>query len=276
MAGTEAHPGAHGEEIPLYPFFGGGRSLVFAHDYPASSAQPQHRHDVAQLLHAVRGVMRVTTPGGYWVVPPGRGMWIPAWMPHAIHMVGPVSMCTLYVAAHAMPAPCEACAVVVVPALLQRLLGELALHDPRDAAPPGARQRAMEDLLLIEIAGMEQLPLHVALPADARLLRLCEEVLARPQDARTLEDHADRVGASPRTLRRLFQQQLGMGFGAWRQQVRLMEALAKLAEREPVAKVAADLGYAAPSAFIAMFRRSMGRSPRGYLPESAADPPAAN
>ncbi|MFT4048079.1 MAG: helix-turn-helix domain-containing protein [Solimonas sp.] len=54
-------------------------------------------------------------------------------------------------------------------------------------------------------------------------------------------------------------------FVAWRQQVRLMEALARFAEGQPVTRIARDLGYAAPSAFIAMLRLSMNRPPRGYL-----------
>lgn len=256
------------DDVPLYPFFGAERSLVFAHDYPAGSMQRCHRHDVPQLLHAARGVMRVTTPDGYWVVPPGRGVWIPAFVPHEIRMVGPVSMCTLYIEAAAAPAGLDQGAVVVVPALLQRLLHELAALDPHQPPPSRARHQAIETLLLIEIADLQRLALHVALPGDARLRKLCEGVLARPEDPRPLDHLAEQVGASTRTLRRLFQQQLGMSFAVWRQQVLLMEALAKLAEREPIAKVASDLGYAAPSAFIAMFKRSMGCSPRSYLRES--------
>lgn len=251
--------------VELHPFFGAGRTLGFALDYEAGARQPRHCHDAPQLLHAARGVMRVTTPQGYWVVPPGRGVWIPAFVPHEIQMVGPVSMCTLYVRAAAAPAVADRCGVVVVPPLLQRLMHELAAMASVPAA--STRHQAIEALALIEIESLERLPLHVAMPVEPRLRRLCEAVVARPEDGRTLDEIADAAGASARTLRRLFQRQLGMSFVAWRQQVRLMEAVARLAERQPVAKIARDLGYAAPSAFIAMFKRSMGRSPRGYLRE---------
>lgn len=252
-----------GDDIPLYAFFGTGRSLALARDYAAGEHQAAHRHDVPQLLHATRGVMRVTTPDGYWVIPPGRGVWIPASVPHEICMVGPVSMCTLYVADAQTASTDGACMVVAISDLLRCLLRELSTFDPRGSL--GDRQRAIEHLVLIELANMQRLPFHVAIPRDKRLRKLCIALLAQPQDARTLDEHADRVGASGRTLRRLFQQELGMSFAEWRQQVRLMEALARLSEGGAVATVARDLGYATPSAFIAMFRRSLGQSPRSYL-----------
>jgi AraC-like DNA-binding protein len=56
-----------------------------------------------------------------------------------------------------------------------------------------------------------------------------------------------------------------MSFGAWRQQARLIEALARLGAGEPVTTVAFDLGYESPSAFTAMFRRSLGVTPSRYF-----------
>ncbi|MEE8248272.1 MAG: helix-turn-helix domain-containing protein [Alphaproteobacteria bacterium] len=50
-----------------------------------------------------------------------------------------------------------------------------------------------------------------------------------------------------------------------------MRGLARAA-LEPVTSVVLDLGYASPSAFIAMFKREMGQSPRRYL--RAGAPPA--
>lgn len=255
------------DDTPLYPFFGDTRLLVFAHDYAAGSLQACHRHDVPQLLHAMRGVMRMTTPEGYWVIPPGRGVWIPAFMPHEIRMVGPVSMRTLYVGAALDQAAVTDCAVVDVPPLLQHLLDELAGLDSPEAHE--SRHRVMEELVLIEVTRLRRIQLHVRIPGDARLRKLCNMVLAHPEDGRTFDDLALHTGATARTLRRLFQQDIGMSFAAWRQQVRLVEALARLAEGQVVAKVSRELGYSTPSAFTAMFKRMMGCSPRIYADTDA-------
>jgi AraC-like DNA-binding protein len=60
-----------------------------------------------------------------------------------------------------------------------------------------------------------------------------------------------------------------MSFGAWRQQMRLLRALEKLAAGEAVTTVALDLGYDSPSAFTAMFRRNLGAAPTRYFEAGA-------
>jgi AraC-like DNA-binding protein len=56
-----------------------------------------------------------------------------------------------------------------------------------------------------------------------------------------------------------------MSFGAWRQQLRLLRALERLAAGEAVSTLALELGYASPSAFIAMFKRALGVPPGRYF-----------
>ena len=56
-----------------------------------------------------------------------------------------------------------------------------------------------------------------------------------------------------------------MTFRQWRQQVKLLEALGRLANGEQVATVAFDLGYDSQSAFIAMFRKALGTTPGKYF-----------
>ena len=74
------------------------RPLVpFAHDYAHGDQEDWHQHDCAQLLHILSGVVRVATPVGYWVVPPGRGVWLPAGTPHALRMTGNVAARTLFI-----------------------------------------------------------------------------------------------------------------------------------------------------------------------------------
>ena len=56
-----------------------------------------------------------------------------------------------------------------------------------------------------------------------------------------------------------------MTFGQWRQQLRIVEAVSKLAQGARVAEIASELGYANSSAFITMFTRTMGETPQRYL-----------
>jgi AraC-like DNA-binding protein len=73
------------------------------------------------------------------------------------------------------------------------------------------------------------------------------------------------AGASKRTIERIFKDDLGMTFAQWRQQLRLMRAMVLLAEGTKVTHAALESGYSTPSAFISMFRRSMGTTPTMYF-----------
>ncbi len=73
-----------------------------------------------------------------------------------------------------------------------------------------------------------------------------------------------------RTLSRRFLAETGMTFRQWQRQARLLAALVRLAQREPVTSVALDLGYDSPSAFIYAFRRALGTTPGRYFERDGA------
>ena len=70
-------------------------------------------------------------------------------------------------------------------------------------------------LILDELHHEQSLPLHLPMPRDRRLRRLCTTLLERPGDPRTLEEWAQSASASPRTLARLFVAETGLTFGAF-------------------------------------------------------------
>ena len=70
---------------------------------------------------------------------------------------------------------------------------------------------------------------------------------------------------SERTLARLIQKQTGLTFGRWRQRLHILVALQRLSAGISVQTVSQDLGYETPSAFITMFKKALGKSPRRYL-----------
>ncbi len=95
---------------------------------------------------------------------------------------------------------------------------------------------------------------------------------SHPGEPASIKRIARRVCTSPRTLERIFRNETGMTFGKWRQQLRLLHAMRLLAAGRPVTTVAFEVGYDSPSAFVAMFRRTLGQTPRRYF-ESADAPP---
>lgn len=117
------------------------------------------------------------------------------------------------------------------------------------------------------------LPLHLPMPHEPRLVRICNTIMAAPALRRPLCAWGNEVGASSRTLARLFLRETGMSFGAWCRQARLLNALARLAEGQKVTSIALDLGYDSPSAFTSMFRRHLATTPSRYFLQGDDAPP---
>ena len=85
--------------------------------------------------------------------------------------------------------------------------------------------------------------------------RSSRALLEEPGSTLDLDGWADRIGASRRTLTRLFRAQTGLSFGAWRRRLRLLTAAARQADGEPMSRITASLGYRSLAAFRAMARR---------------------
>jgi AraC-like DNA-binding protein/quercetin dioxygenase-like cupin family protein len=221
-----------------------------------------HTHERAQLIYAARGVMTIATPQGTWVVPAHRALWMPAGVVHEIRMAGAVSMRTLYVRADAGMLSPTVRVIAISPLLRELILRACALPVLYDEA--GADGRIMT-LILDEIAALPSLALDLPMPRDSRLRPVCRALNADPGDPRTLAAWAHSVSASGRTLARLFLKETGLSFTDWRQQARLLAALARLAEGQPITSIALDLGYDSPSAFAAMFKRALGAPPSRYF-----------
>ena len=232
-------------------------------DYAPGYESPMHRHPTAQLVHAMSGVMVVTTPSGQWVVPPSRGIWVPATTPHSIRTVGPVLMRSLFVWPDAAPGLPTRCEVVAISPLLRELI--LAAVDIPPVYELESRDGRLMRLVLDELSVLPVLPLKLPQPRDSRLAAVCEGISRTPEDNATLADWGRRVGADPKTLQRLFARETGMSFGQWRQQARLLIGLEQLAAGKRVVDVALNLGYESPSAFASMFKRQFGETPSRFF-----------
>jgi AraC-like DNA-binding protein/mannose-6-phosphate isomerase-like protein (cupin superfamily) len=224
-----------------------------------------HSHERAQLLYATQGLMRVQTDAGMWILPPRRALWIPPGVVHNWTAMSKVTMRTIYIDPDAAAVFGNRCRVIEVSPLLRELI--LALLDEPVEYPQPGRGEHLAMLILSELQAAETVPIAIPWPRDRRLLAVCSAIVEDPGSSRNIEQWADEVGASARTLIRLFPKETGLHYRQWVQQVHLAEALGRLAQGQSVGEIAAALGYASPSAFSAMFRRILGRTPQHYLTE---------
>lgn len=238
-----------------------------------------HDHPWAQLALSDTGVVRLSVERGTYLVPPSRALWIPPGVEHAVTVVEDAELRTLYLlqpggrcgpdVPKAEQAAWRQCRVLEVSDLLRALVMQMNIQPDGAGTPPGPeelqRERRLAALVLDELRRAKPVRLGVDMPADKRLRALCEAVLDDPTRHGTLDGWARDAGASARTVARLFRQELGTTFVQWRQQVLLAKALAMAARKLPMGSIAAELGYASPSAFTAMVRRSVGAPPSRFF-----------
>jgi AraC-like DNA-binding protein len=222
-----------------------------------------HSHPWHQLVYASQGVMTVRTPEDAWVVPIHRGVWVPAGTRHSIEMSGPVSLRTLYLVPRLSRALPDKCRVIGMSPLLRELVLRIVELDSLSVRIPAHAH--LVSVLLDHLHVMQSDAVHLPLPRDARAKRIATMLQQEPADMRSLIELSKLAGASKRTIERLFKIETGLGFGKWRQQLRLGHALRLLAAGDAVTTVALEVGYDSISAFISAFRMTFGKTPGQYF-----------
>lgn len=236
---------------------------VYVKDYPHGTVELWHSHDCAQLVHALSGVVRVETHDGVWMVPPNRGLWLPARVPHTLQAIGLVQARTLFVDPLARADLPENCAVVDINALLKALI--VTAIDIDVVPLRGGRDERVMELILDELRRLPTLAFHLPRPRSPALQQLCSMVSARIDYPWGLADAAKILGVSERTVSRQFQRETQLSFVEWLRNQRLLMALEQLALGQSILTVALGVGYDSPSAFSAMFRSRLGMAPSEYV-----------
>ncbi len=243
---------------------------TLAYEYPPAFQVPEHAHGADQVIYATHGVMEVSAGSSFWIIPPQFAIWIPAATMHRLRMPCAVSMRTLYLKRGLVPSLPATCTVLHVTPLLREMMveavriGELRTRDRLHCA--------LRDLLVSHLEAASPVPISLKLPADARALAVAQAVIAGQADNPSLASLCAAAGVSVRTIERIFRSEVGTDFTTWRRQARLIKAVELLAAGSLVKQAAFATGYRQPSAFVEMFRRTFGTTPKAWASARAGQP----
>ena len=210
-----------------------GRPAGATSGHPAKQAHVQS-HARGHLVYAASGVLAVHTERGTSIVPANRVAWTPARFTHYHRAHGDTDMRIVFLAPSLARLVPDHPAVFLASDLAREVL--LALTGPRnyDDAAPGYSRSARSRLLRVlvdELREAHEQPLHLPEPRDDRLQAIARMLHETPADNATLAELGKTIGASTRTLSRLFRNELGMTFYEWRTQLRIYHALVLLGRR---------------------------------------------
>jgi AraC-like DNA-binding protein len=218
-------------------------------------------HARGHLVYAARGVLSVHTARGTSIVPANRVAWTPGGFTHHHRAHGHTDMRIVFLPASLARLVPAHPVVFLASALAREVL--LALTGPRhnnrdhDRAASARLRRVLVD----ELQEAHEQPLQLPEPRDDRLRAIARVLYETPADNTPLAELGRTIGASARTLSRLFHNELGMTFYEWRTQLRIYHALVLLADGHDTTHVAHACGWANPSSFITAFTTIVGTTP---------------
>ncbi|MFB2641841.1 helix-turn-helix domain-containing protein [Shewanella bicestrii] len=221
-----------------------------------------HQHRKAQLLYSSAGCMRFNLADTQVVLPPTRAAWLPAGVVHQVTMRDVVAYRSLYFEPETVASLPDKVTIFHVNPLLKALIDTMSFW-PWDK--PRHSQHNAFALLIEELLHADAQNLSLPLPKDKRLQTWLKQLQQQQIIPASLQDMAIEIGASERTISRIFSNETGMAYQAWRQQWRLLSAIEQLAAGASVAQVGFNLQFSSDSAFISFFKQYTGTTPAQYF-----------
>ncbi|EKT59506.1 hypothetical protein OO7_05984 [Providencia sneebia DSM 19967] len=182
-----------------------------------------HHHDMGQLLFTQQGCILISLQNHLSLLPPGRVAWLPPNMIHRAQMKSSVGYRSVYLNQHYSNFMGNEVAILTVSPLLREILECIAVA-PFDSNWQQGRLANLLPVFIDELQSATTEPTLLSIPQDRRIHDLNMQILPP-----TLIELAQKVGASEKTISRIFIRETGMSYQAWRQQWRFIKAVELLA-----------------------------------------------
>ena len=222
----------------------------------------KHSHQWSQFIYASQGILAVTSTTARYIVPPQQGVWITPETDHEVTALSNVELTSFYFRNSLLASLPNQCGVLEVNSFLKVLILEAKYiaSDYQWHKSDGRLLRLIQD----RICEAKVIALQLPSPRDKRLLVMLNSLQREPNNRHSLDQWSRVVGASARSLSRLFKQQTGLTYTQWRQRLMIQISITQLSQGQSVGNVSLSLGYESPSAFIHMFKTNTGVTPSSY------------
>jgi AraC-like DNA-binding protein len=235
---------------------------VVSRSITKNSVVSKHSHNWGQFVYAHSGVLAVSTQFNRYIVPPEQGVWVLPEVEHEVTAISNVQLTSFYFDITLLDALPVECCVLKVNDFLKVLIKE-ANNIKTDYQWHSTDGRLLH-LILDRLTQAPNEVFQLPYPKDHRLLALLTELQISPDNKNDLAEWGNIVGASARTLSRLFKKETGLSYSEWRQRFNVQIAITQLSLGKSITSISLHLGYESSSSFIHMFKNRTGMTPTFY------------
>lgn len=248
----------------------GGRALGGSYLYEGDALiTGWHSHDVHQIEYALGGVVEVETDSAHYLLPPQQAAWIPVGLEHQATMNPDVRTVAVMFDPELIPLAGDRARILAVSPLIREMM-VYALRWPIDRRQGAPEEERVADEFFRTLANLvaealdHEAPLSLPSsehPIVAAAMAYTKEHL----DGVSADEVSRAVSVSERTLRRLFQDAVGMPWRTYLLHARMLKAMALLAAPgQSVQETSSTVGFDSLSSFTRAFTQFCGETPTSY------------
>jgi AraC-like DNA-binding protein/quercetin dioxygenase-like cupin family protein len=255
----------------------GGRALGGSYLYEGDGLiTGWHSHEVHQIEYALHGVVEVETDSAHYLLPPQQAAWIPAGLEHQAVMNPDVKTVAVMFDPALVAAPGDRARILAVSPLIREMM-IYALRWQIDRVRGAAEDEEVSDRFFHTLANLVSEALDheapLSLPTCAHPIVAAAMAFTKAHlDSVSADEVSRAVSVSERTLRRLFQDTLGLSWRTYLLHARMLRAMALLAgPGQSVQQTALAVGFDSLSSFTRAFAQFCGETPSTYRKRVAGE-----
>ncbi|EAS78114.1 putative transcriptional regulator [Vibrio alginolyticus 12G01] len=242
--------------------------LVKTIDMPKGYIDALHQHTWHQIIFPIKGLLQTQTEHYQHLVPHTSALFVPAGVQHESIALSN----TIFVGIYLNPEFGATYEPQVRTIALTPFLNELLQEIRRQCEGETSHEEVLHLLAVLhdQILKSNVQTFQLLLPQDRRLKLIFEQLTDEPALSCSLKEWGEKIGASERTLSRLFAKEFNTSFLLWRQQIRLIYSLSLLDESLPIQAIADLVGYQNDSSYIKAFKAYFDMTPQQFRVNGAS------
>ena len=227
-----------------------------------------HQHHWHQLIFPIRGLIQTEADGYQFLVPHTTAIFIPAVVDHESIAITDTTFIGLYINPDYGRCYTRNAGQQLKQVSMTSFLKELILMIKQQCQLEPALSHdnilRLLEVLYDQIHTSESFKFKLLIPEDRRIKVIFERLTAQPELDFTLSKWGRIVGASERTLSRIFAKEFNTSFALWRQHLRLIQSLSLLESELSIQSVAHQVGYQNDSSYIKAFKARFAKTPQQF------------